>query len=90
LFSRLKLKSSTPIGEKLEELLLAYVDDIVAAQARGGRKALSAIKPVNYIIITDGHPSQFLSSHLQTHIVYPLSSPQLMTQNQLSSRQPRD
>ena len=67
LFSSLRLKATTPIGEKLEELLLSYLDDIEAVQAKGGRKALSSIKPVNFIVITDGHPSQSSFLHVVIH-----------------------
>lgn len=52
---------TTPIGGKLEELLLTYLDKIENAKAReiaGESNALKAIKGVNYIVLTDGAPSQ--------------------------------
>ena len=58
LFSTLKLRPSTPIGEKLEELLLSYMHDLEAAKASGDKDALKAVKPVNFITITDGEPSK--------------------------------
>jgi hypothetical protein len=48
----------TPIGEKLEELLLEYVSALEDAKDTDVAR-FKAIKPVNYIVITDGVPSQF-------------------------------
>lgn len=51
----------TPIGEKLENLLLYYLDTLEQAKLRfnaGEEKAMREVKPVNYIVITDGAPSQ--------------------------------
>ncbi|KAG9218773.1 hypothetical protein CCMSSC00406_0001113 [Pleurotus cornucopiae] len=45
------------IGEKLEELLLQYLDMIEAAKDSGDPIALKAIKPTNFIVITDGVPT---------------------------------
>lgn len=47
----------TPIGTKLEEILLEYLDELDAMKASGGE--WKSIKPVNYIVITDGAPSAF-------------------------------
>jgi len=61
LFERVQPTGITPIGGKLEELLLTYLDKIENAKAReiaGESNALKAIKPVNYIVLTDGAPSQ--------------------------------
>ncbi|KAF7432819.1 hypothetical protein PC9H_004762 [Pleurotus ostreatus] len=44
----------TPIGERLESLLLTYLARIEGAQRQG---VLNTIKPVNYVIITDGEPT---------------------------------
>ncbi|KAF9498675.1 hypothetical protein BDN71DRAFT_1530803 [Pleurotus eryngii] len=45
------------IGEKLEELLLQYLDMIEAAKDSGDPITLKAIKPTNFIVITDGVPT---------------------------------
>jgi hypothetical protein len=60
LFMDIVPKGITPIGEKLEELLLSYLDKIENAKAReaaGDLTAMKAIKPVNFIVLTDGAPS---------------------------------
>ncbi|KAG9019694.1 hypothetical protein FRB90_011503 [Tulasnella sp. 427] len=47
----------TPTGEKLEELLLDYLlrlEAAKAAQLQGEAGALKKIKPVNFLVITDG------------------------------------
>jgi hypothetical protein len=48
----------TPIGTRLEELFLAYLQEIEAAKNTKDPAVLKAIKPVNYIVITDGSPSK--------------------------------
>jgi len=61
-FDRIQPTGITPIGGKLEELLLAYLDTIEKAKTReiaGESNAVTAIKPVNYIVLTDGAPSQY-------------------------------
>jgi len=61
LFDRVQPMGITPIGGKLEELLLSYLNKIENARAReiaGESNATKAIKPVNYIVLTDGAPSQ--------------------------------
>jgi len=60
LFMDIVPKGITPIGEKLEELLLSYLDKIENAKAReaaGDLTAMKAIKPVNFIVLTDGAPT---------------------------------
>jgi hypothetical protein len=60
LFDRVQPRGITPIGGKLEELLLAYLANLETAKAReigGDTKAMRAIKPVNYIVLTDGAPT---------------------------------
>ncbi|PCH40987.1 hypothetical protein WOLCODRAFT_70347 [Wolfiporia cocos MD-104 SS10] len=60
LFDSVTPSGPTPIGEKLEELLLYYLDYLDRARARadaGDDKAMRAIRPVNYIVITDGAPT---------------------------------
>ncbi|EIN10988.1 hypothetical protein PUNSTDRAFT_65748, partial [Punctularia strigosozonata HHB-11173 SS5] len=50
----------TPIGEKLEELLLRYLSHLERAKDQyemGDVHALDSIKPINYIILTDGAPT---------------------------------
>jgi len=56
LFNSIRPAGLTPIGERLEELMHPYLDRIEAAKA-AGPEALKRIKPVNYIVITDGVPS---------------------------------
>lgn len=54
------------IAEKLEELLNDYLSTLEAAKdakERGSLHAMEGIKPVNFIIITDGVPSMF------THLI---------------------
>lgn len=69
LFDSIDPDGITPTGEKLEILLLDYLLRIEDAQdmdreelrnhsGRGGH--LKAIKPVNYIILTDGAPSMLI------------------------------
>ena len=51
----------TNIGEKMETLMLAYLARIEKAKDQydaGDTTAMSDIKPVNYIILTDGAPSK--------------------------------
>jgi hypothetical protein len=69
-FDRIQPTGITPIGGKLEELLLTYLDKIENAKAReiaGKSNATTAIKPVNYIVLTDGAPSQ---CHLLSRTAY--------------------
>ncbi|KAG8823431.1 hypothetical protein FRC17_009338 [Serendipita sp. 399] len=50
----------TPTGEKLETLLLDYLLRLENAKQQaedGDASALASIKPVNYLVITDGAPS---------------------------------
>ncbi|KAJ8482299.1 hypothetical protein ONZ45_g14999 [Pleurotus djamor] len=54
LFDALSPFGHTPIGERLEALLLVYLARIEGAQRQG---VLSSIKPVNYVVITDGEPT---------------------------------
>jgi len=57
LFDTVRPGGITPIGEKLESLLLYYLDSLEKAKARadeGDHSLMKGIKPVNYIIITDG------------------------------------
>lgn len=60
-------KGITPMGEKLEELLLDYMSGLESAKdiadSTGDQSVLKSIKPVNYIVLTDGAPSRsiFLS-----------------------------
>ncbi|OBZ70496.1 hypothetical protein A0H81_09664 [Grifola frondosa] len=60
LFDSVRPAGITPIGEKLEQLLLYYMESLDQARSRqdaGDPDALKAIKPVNYIILTDGAPT---------------------------------
>ena len=69
LFNEVKpIGDYTPIGSRLEDLLLPYLAQIEAAQ-KDSREALKRIKPVNYIIITDGVPSEFHSTQYLAPII---------------------
>jgi hypothetical protein len=51
----------TPIGERLETLFLDYLGRLEKAKDRydaGDTDAMANIKPVNYIVLTDGSPSK--------------------------------
>ena len=72
------------IAEKLEELLndyLSTLENAKQAKERGIHFAMEGIKPVNYIIITDGVPSECGVSHELVHIL--TSFAQLTTPNLL-------
>ncbi|CDO73817.1 hypothetical protein BN946_scf185015.g146 [Trametes cinnabarina] len=66
IFNSVEPRGATPIGEKLEELLLYYVNSLDTAYAAGGLTAVKAIKPVNYIVITDGAPTDDPASVIST------------------------
>jgi len=60
LFDTVSPRGITPMGEKLEKLLLEYLSTLEDAKDKaecGNPTALRAIKPVNFIMITDGAPS---------------------------------
>ncbi|KAL4267402.1 VWFA domain-containing protein [Pleurotus pulmonarius] len=57
LFNSVRPGGISLIGEKLEELLLQYLDMIEAAKDSGDPATLKAIKPTNFIVITDGVPT---------------------------------
>lgn len=60
LFDRVEPDGITPTGEKLEFLLLDYLLRLEAAKAEaeaGRPAALKEIKPVNFLVITDGAPT---------------------------------
>jgi hypothetical protein len=59
LFDNVTPRGITPVQAKLEELLLAYLYSIEEASRYRDSTALKRIKPVNYIIITDGDASMF-------------------------------
>ncbi|GLB34195.1 putative von Willebrand factor (vWF) type A domain contatining protein [Lyophyllum shimeji] len=56
LFNRVQPRGPTPIGAKLEELLQDYMYQIETA-SKGDPRNLRQIKPINYIILTDGAPT---------------------------------
>lgn len=66
LFDTIDPDGITPTGEKLEELLLDYMLKIEGARDADETGAkLKAIKPVNFLVLTDGAPCglyQFMSS----------------------------
>lgn len=59
LFDKVRPQGYTPIGEKLESLLLFYMDNLENTKERikTGEKKVPSMRPVNYIVITDGVPS---------------------------------
>ncbi|EIW76378.1 hypothetical protein CONPUDRAFT_130975 [Coniophora puteana RWD-64-598 SS2] len=50
-FNKVSPKYSTPLGPVVREVLAAYKDQLV-----DGKKRKKTIKPVNYLVITDGRP----------------------------------
>ncbi|EJD53671.1 hypothetical protein AURDEDRAFT_110460, partial [Auricularia subglabra TFB-10046 SS5] len=50
-----QIRSASPVGEKLEQLLLEYMASLEASKAQGSGG--EPPKPVNYIVLTDGAPS---------------------------------
>lgn len=59
MFDTVVPRGATPIGERLEDLMLYYLNELDAAKESGGVAAVKKLKPVNYIIITDGVPSEY-------------------------------
>lgn len=57
LFKEVRPKGVTPIGDRLETLLRDYLDRLEAAHKSGSTEAIKKLKPINYIIITDGAPT---------------------------------
>ncbi|CAE6481172.1 unnamed protein product [Rhizoctonia solani] len=57
LFDFVRPKGITPTGEKLEELLLAYMNRLEQAREQDPEGEFKSIKPVNFIVITDGAPT---------------------------------
>ncbi|KAI0650448.1 hypothetical protein C8Q79DRAFT_386786 [Trametes meyenii] len=66
MFDSVVPKGATPIGEKLEELMLYYLNELDAAKETGGQALVKTIKPVNYIILTDGVPTDDPASVIAT------------------------
>lgn len=50
-----QVRSASPVGEKLEQLLLEYMAALEASKVQGS--GAEPPKPVNYIVLTDGAPS---------------------------------
>lgn len=65
-FDTVKPHGISLLATKLEEMLNDYIAELEMAQKemlRGDLHALQRIPPMNYIVLTDGMPSQsFLSS----------------------------
>ncbi|QRV72370.1 von willebrand factor type A domain protein [Ceratobasidium sp. AG-Ba] len=59
LFTRVKPQGQTPTGARLDSLLRPYIASITEAyQATGSTDpAVTGIKPINFIVITDGAPT---------------------------------
>ncbi|KAI0776169.1 hypothetical protein BD413DRAFT_649630 [Trametes elegans] len=57
MFDSVLPRGATPIGERLEDLMLYYLNELDNAKSTGGMAAVKTIKPVNYIILTDGVPT---------------------------------
>lgn len=54
LFTRIQPSGVTNIGTALENLISEYLDELDEAEQRSGKEGVKKIKPVNYIVITDG------------------------------------
>lgn len=54
LFSAVRPYGPTPTGDRLDHLLREYITELEDAQTKGLKKAP---KPVNFIVITDGVPT---------------------------------
>ncbi|ESK89368.1 von willebrand factor [Moniliophthora roreri MCA 2997] len=54
LFNQIRPRGVTPIGERLEDLLRDYLEKLEAAYDSGN---LKSIKPVNFVVLTDGAPT---------------------------------
>lgn len=54
LFGQVEPRAGTPTGRRLEQLLQNYISGLEAADNAGRRQD---VKPVNFIVITDGEPS---------------------------------
>ena len=61
LFNSVQPCGMTPIGERLDRLLRAYMKRLDAAKANGQE---DTIRPVNFIILTDGTASEYLIPHM--------------------------
>lgn len=60
LFDSVRPAGITPIGERLEQLMWHYMEGLEKAKAQfdaGDERPLARIKPINYIVITDGAPT---------------------------------
>ncbi|KAF8756884.1 von Willebrand factor (vWF) type A domain [Rhizoctonia solani] len=57
LFDYVHPNGITPTGEKLEQLLLAYMDRLERAREQDPEGEFKLIKPINFIVITDGAPT---------------------------------
>ena len=67
LFKRVEPSGATPIAARLEMLMLDYISKLEKA-AKAGKA--NAVKPVNYIVLTDGVPSAFFMMSLRQKIDY--------------------
>ncbi|KAM6496154.1 hypothetical protein JOM56_008860 [Amanita muscaria] len=55
LFQNVRPNGATPIGNKLEELLIEYLSVIEPLHDRPAE--LKKVRPVNFLVITDGYPT---------------------------------
>jgi len=60
LFGKVQPSGATPLGGTLKRVITPYIDRLDDAEKIGGREAVEKIKPINYIVITDGAPSESL------------------------------
>jgi len=58
LFSKVQPSGVTNIGASLEKLLSEYIDKLDEQEEKFGKEAARKIKPVNYIVLTDGEASK--------------------------------
>ncbi|KAG9119164.1 hypothetical protein FRC07_005963 [Ceratobasidium sp. 392] len=54
---RIDRKHATPTGERVEQILAAYMDRLEGAHKSDQTTGNSGIKPLNLIVVTDGAPS---------------------------------
>ncbi|KAK7470159.1 hypothetical protein VKT23_001597 [Stygiomarasmius scandens] len=57
LFGKVQPSGATPLGGTLKRVITPYINRLDDAEKIGGREAVEKIKPVNYIVITDGAPT---------------------------------
>ncbi|THU91883.1 hypothetical protein K435DRAFT_758648 [Dendrothele bispora CBS 962.96] len=57
LFEKVRPRGATPLGETLRRVIMPYIRQLDNVERTRGQEAMEKIKPVNYIVITDGAPT---------------------------------